>query len=242
MRSRCFNRNHSSYDRYGGRGITIDSIWDDYFNFYTWALDSGYVCGLTLDRIDNDGNYNPENCRWATHKEQGNNTSKNKNITAWGETKTISLWADDIRCTVPLNTLYQRIENEWQPEKAIALPSVRKSTSRPLLFDQYQALAECTAQYPGQGTMEGLQYAVLGLASEVGEVAGKLKKVIRDDSGNLSEETRHNLIKELSDVLWYCAAICSELGISLGSVAEMNITKLQDRVERGVIQGSGDNR
>ncbi len=85
-------------------------------------------------------------------------------------------------------------------------------------------------------------YPTLGLANEVGEVAGKIKKIFRDKAGNISEEDRQALKYELGDVLWYFTQICTELGLTLEEVAEANLTKLSSRLERGTIQGSGDNR
>jgi NTP pyrophosphatase (non-canonical NTP hydrolase) len=82
----------------------------------------------------------------------------------------------------------------------------------------------------------------LGLVNEAGEVAGKIKKVFRDKNGVINEETRTVLKAELGDVLWYVAQVCSELGLSLDDVAEFNLAKLYDRLERGTIQGEGDKR
>lgn len=86
-----------------------------------------------------------------------------------------------------------------------------------------------------------LIYPALGL-SEVGELQGKVKKVIRDSGGKVTDEARATLAKELGDSLWYHAALATELGLDLGEVAAANLAKLADRKERGVLGGSGDNR
>lgn len=90
--------------------------------------------------------------------------------------------------------------------------------------------------------VERLCYTVLGLASEAGEVSGKLKKVMRDHNGYVSEDRARALMAEVGDVLWYCAMICDELSFSLEECAELVLFKLRDRQERGVLGGSGDNR
>ena len=104
-------------------------------------------------------------------------------------------------------------------------------------LNEYQIAAQKTAIYP-----PGLDYPILGLAGEAGEICNKYKKIIRDSGGVLSEEKEIELAKELGDVLWYVAQIASELDVSLYDVATSNLEKLSDRAERGVIGGSGDNR
>ncbi len=108
-------------------------------------------------------------------------------------------------------------------------------------MNDYQSAATATAMYPGKGTWVGLVYTCLGLG-EAGELQGKAKKLMRDDDFNLTTDRREAMIGELGDVLWYVAATASELGVTLGDVAEQNISKLSDRKSRGVISGSGDNR
>jgi NTP pyrophosphatase (non-canonical NTP hydrolase) len=108
-------------------------------------------------------------------------------------------------------------------------------------FNSYQRRASHTAIYPTDG-LNGLLYTSLGLVSEAGEVAGKVKKILRDNNSVMTDERKEQLIDELGDVLWYCAMIANELKTNLGAVAARNIDKLEDRKNRNVIGGSGDNR
>ena len=106
-----------------------------------------------------------------------------------------------------------------------------------MTFDEYQEIAETTAMYP---LSYKVIYPTLGLAGEAGEVAEKIKKIIR--SNVISPWPEEDLKKELGDVLWYISAIATDLGLSLEEIAETNIDKLKSRAERGKIQGDGDNR
>ena len=107
-------------------------------------------------------------------------------------------------------------------------------------FNDYQTKSRKTAGYPAIG--HPVIYPVLGLVNEAGEVAGKIKKVFRDKDGHISAETRDALKAELGDVLWYLAQTATELDLTLDEIAEYNIAKLYDRLERGKIKGDGDNR
>ena len=97
IKQRCYNPKRENYERYGGRGITMCDEWRaDSSAFIRWALDNGYCDGLQLDRIDNDGQYSPENCRWVTPSENCRNTRRAKNLTLFGETKSIAEWCESI--------------------------------------------------------------------------------------------------------------------------------------------------
>lgn len=97
MKQRCSNANFNAYTRYGGRGITVCDEWlNDFQAFYDWAMANGYKDGLTIDRINNNKGYSPDNCRWATPKEQANNRQSNHLVTFNGKTQTIAQWADEL--------------------------------------------------------------------------------------------------------------------------------------------------
>jgi NTP pyrophosphatase (non-canonical NTP hydrolase) len=104
----------------------------------------------------------------------------------------------------------------------------------------YQRDSRATAVYPDAG--DNLLYPTLGLCGEAGEVAEKVKKMVRDDGGHLSPERRQALAGELGDVLWYVAQLATEAGLDLDELAAANLAKLRSRAERAVLQGSGDER
>jgi NTP pyrophosphatase (non-canonical NTP hydrolase) len=109
-----------------------------------------------------------------------------------------------------------------------------------LTFSEYQQRAGDTARYPDVG--RNPVYPTLGLAGEAGEVAEKVKKVLRDNGGQFDAETVAAIKKELGDVLWYVARLAAELDLDLGEIAADNLAKLASRQDRGVIHGSGDER
>lgn len=104
MIHRCYDESREKYSSYGGRGITVCDEWKDPNTFIDWAESNGYENGLQLDRIDNDGSYCPNNCRWVSRKENCRNTRRNKFITLDGKTKTIAEWCE----TLPISqyTMY----------------------------------------------------------------------------------------------------------------------------------------
>ena len=107
-------------------------------------------------------------------------------------------------------------------------------------FNTYQKNARLTAQYPNLGS--NYIYPTLGLVGESGEVAEKVKKVIRDKKGIFDDESKNGLKKELGDVLWYVSNLCTEFNFSLDDIALQNLEKLKLRAAKGKISGSGDDR
>ncbi|OYT36403.1 hypothetical protein B6U91_01290 [Candidatus Pacearchaeota archaeon ex4484_71] len=107
-------------------------------------------------------------------------------------------------------------------------------------FNEYQKKAWGTAVYPNKGN--NVIYPMLGLGGEAGEVLEKMKKILRDFNGEISDQKKEEMKKELGDVLWYLATISTELGLDFEDVVQTNIKKLASRKEREVIHGEGDNR
>lgn len=119
MLTRCRNIGAPDYGRYGGRGIKVCDRWTEFTNFYA---DMGDRPGsdYSLDRIDNDGDYSPDNCRWATATEQHRNTSTNRLMTKDGETMSVASWSD--RTGIPRGVLYDRIRYGWDDDRALTTP------------------------------------------------------------------------------------------------------------------------
>ena len=121
MLDRCRNTNNKRYHRYGGRGIKVCERWLAFDNFLA-DMGERPSTELTLDRIDNDGNYEPSNCRWANRKQQANNRSSNHLISAFGETLTLAQWCEKTGLSHP--TIHNRLKRGWPPEKALNRPSI----------------------------------------------------------------------------------------------------------------------
>lgn len=121
MKARCYNSNSPKYKDYGGRGIAVYQEWRDSFEaFRDWATTNGYTEGLSLDRIDVDGNYEPDNCRWSDMKTQARNRRSSRYITFNGETLTIAAWAE--RIGINKFTISNRLASGWSVEKALMTP------------------------------------------------------------------------------------------------------------------------
>lgn len=151
MKQRCYNPNSAAYPTYGGRGIDICAEWkDDVFTFREWAMSNGYSNDLSIDRIDNDKGYYPDNCRWATIKEQRDNqnprwtfTKKKpyhkKKLKSWtidGVTKSIAEWCEEYGMTVQTVT-YRVMTKGMSPKEALTVPKQQGSHN----FDVAKSLA-----------------------------------------------------------------------------------------------------
>ena len=118
MKSRCYNPNATHYKRYGGRGIQICNKWrNDFKAFYDWAMKNGYEDGLTIDRIDVNGDYEPSNCRWVTDNEQARNTSTNKIFTINNESKSLIEWCEIYN--INYRTVQDRLSRGWDINRAL---------------------------------------------------------------------------------------------------------------------------
>lgn len=128
MRGRCRNHNNNAYVDYGGRGISVCQEWDEsYAVFRDWAEASGYSPKLTLDRIDNDGDYSPDNCQWATRKEQARNRRSTRLITFDDRTQTLAAWAEETG--LGASTIFYRLGKlGWPVRAALTTPTNRRTT------------------------------------------------------------------------------------------------------------------
>lgn len=121
MQSRCYNTNDKRYKDWGGRGIKICNEWmNDIEKFIQWAVSNGYQKGLSIDRIDNDGDYCPQNCRWVTLAENNQNRRSSKYYTYNGKTQNLQQWCNEY--SVPRSMVNKRLEMGWDFGKALFTP------------------------------------------------------------------------------------------------------------------------
>lgn len=142
MKQRCCNPQCSQYEGYGKRGVTICDEWlgdNGFINFYTWSIENGYEDGLSIDRIDNDGIYSPDNCRWADNTVQLNNTRHNRWVTYNGESHTYAEWERILNNGVKQTDISVRINKlGWSVEKAFFTPIQAKE--KPELYDWHETI------------------------------------------------------------------------------------------------------
>lgn len=130
MKDRCYNPNNTHYSVYGARGIVLCKEWENNFMaFYSWSIENGYKDGLSIDRIDNEKGYYPDNCRWATLIEQANNKRENKIIEFNGETKTLAQWCRELGLNY--HSVQSRLCKGWSAEKAFTTPRLRNPKGKP---------------------------------------------------------------------------------------------------------------
>lgn len=121
IKQRCLNPNSTSYKRYGGRGITICDEWkNDFKSFYDWSMENGYQKNLTIDRIDVNGNYEPNNCRWTTIEQQANNKRNNHYLEYDNKRLTMSQWSKQLN--LPRTVILYRLKLGWSVEKTLTTP------------------------------------------------------------------------------------------------------------------------
>ena len=124
MRDRCYKETHPRYKDWGGRGVKFCDRWLNFKNFYD-DMSPTYQKGLTIDRIDNDGDYSPDNCRWATHKEQANNQRSNRVLEFNGKNQTLAQWSEELN--INYDALRDRLNEEWSVEDALTTPVIKNT-------------------------------------------------------------------------------------------------------------------
>lgn len=129
MKKRCYCENSEAYHNYGGRGIKVCDEWKESFeNFMKWAMQSGYDAKLTIDRIDVNGDYTPQNCKWSTTREQQLNKRNNHLLTMNGVTHPISKWAEITG--ISKNVLLDRTKRGWDDEKTLTTPPLNRGKKK----------------------------------------------------------------------------------------------------------------
>jgi NTP pyrophosphatase (non-canonical NTP hydrolase) len=150
-----------------------------------------------------------------------------------------------VDATKMVNAIFQA-DSEWLKRICKEEITQRKKEEQMsfLTFEDYQSKTGKTAIYPevGQHTAGSISYCALGAAGEAGEIANKVKKLLRDDGGTLTPERKEQIRQEIGGVLWYLSQLCTEIGTTLEYAAAENLIILADRKERGMLKGSGDNR
>jgi hypothetical protein len=124
MLRRCYDPRSIAFRYYGAKGVTVCDEWRDFVTFRDWALSYGYQPSLTINRIDNDGHYEPGNCDWRTRREQARNKRNNRMLSAYNQINCLAAWIEDERCVVAYATLRHRLTSGWLPEEALSTPLI----------------------------------------------------------------------------------------------------------------------
>lgn len=175
MKDRCENPNSSAYRYYGARGIKICEEWQDKNVFYIWAINNGYKEHLTINRVDNNGNYKPSNCNWVTRKEQQNNRRGNVTITHNGETHTVQQWVDILGIT--RSGYKHRTRRGWNKESAIFTP--RQDTIEPIDMAGQRYGRLTVLRYTG-GSQKGRGGATWLCQCDCGEYVAVSRKKLKE--------------------------------------------------------------
>jgi hypothetical protein len=128
MRRRCYDKNTKAYPNYGGRGIAVCDQWLDYETFKEWSLNNGYSGRLTIDRINNSGNYSPENCRWVDHKTQANNKDSNVKVAYNGEKRNLAEVSEELG--IKHKTLWSRVRQNIDESQLFEAKVIRRNEIR----------------------------------------------------------------------------------------------------------------
>jgi hypothetical protein len=171
MKYRCYSPTCRGFHRYGGRGIAICKEWrDSFIPFYEWSLLNGIALGLTIERKDNDADYSPDNCEWATPKKQGNNRSTNVVVEFEGERKTVQQWADSLGITH--EAMNNRLKSDlWSLEEALTTPMRSRKEEHP-------ALRKRVSQYSLDGEFINTFESVTAAAGTVGAPTSNISRAL----------------------------------------------------------------
>lgn len=142
MLSRCEDEDNPQYQDYGGRGVFVCEEWHNFHLFYEWCMSNNLEPHLQVDRTDNDGPYDPSNCKLVTRRRNARNKRNTRYLTAFGETKSMSDWAEDKRCVVAYTSLAQRINRGWSEEDAISKKKRSDTQGIPHNAKMYSAFGE----------------------------------------------------------------------------------------------------
>lgn len=250
MKNRCLNPNTANFEYYGKKGVSVCGEWINNFNaFYEWSINNGYTDELTIDRIDVSGNYEPNNCRWVTMKEQCNKNKTNiYQIKLHGEIYSLRDFVDIV------GESYSKLQTRLYRGKCTIRDIEEEYNSKGLYLNEYQKKAMTTCMPSSSNPL----YMLFMLGEEIGELQGKFSKAIRKGkikfdgdndyifTNNTTqaeiEEWEDLVAKECGDILWGVAGICTVMGWKLDNIGQINLDKLATRKASGTIDGNGDNR